>query len=77
MPDYAEQIALALSGDSSALGALYSETVATVYYSSLRITGTAFAARAVTVRTYRLAFSNLSRLTHPQVFPVWLDRLSV
>ena len=77
MLDYAEQIALALSGDPSALGALYSETVATVYYSSLRITGAAYPAHVVTVRTYLLAFSNLSRLAYPAAFPVWLERLSV
>ncbi len=77
MLDFEQQISLALAGDASALGALYSETVATVYYSSLRITGAAYPAHLVTVRTYRLAFANLSRLNHPQAFPVWLDRLSV
>ena len=77
MPDFEDLIAKALGGDGAAWRALYSETVATVYYSSLRITGTAYAAHQVTVRTYLLAFGNLARLTYPQVFPLWLDRLSV
>ena len=77
MPDYRELISRVLSGDGTALGALYSETVATVFYSSLKITGTSYAAHLVTVRSYLLAFGNLGRLSHPEVFPVWLDRLSV
>ena len=77
MPDHREQISRALSGDVTALGALYSETVATIFYSSLKITGTSYAAHLVTVRSYLLAFGNLGRLSHPEVFPVWLDRLSV
>ena len=77
MADYTDLIARALGGDGAALGALYSETVATVYYSSLKITGTGYAAHLVTVRTYLLAFANLGRLGYPEAFPVWLDRLSV
>ena len=77
MPDYAEQISLALSGDETAMAALFSDTVASVYYSSLKITGAAYPAHLVTVRTYLLAFRSLSRLAYPTAFPVWLERLSV
>lgn len=77
MLDYEQEISKALAGDVTALGALYSETVATVYYSSLKITGAPYSAHVVTVRTYLLAFRNLGRLAYPAAFPVWLDRLSV
>lgn len=77
MLDYEQQLSLALTGDEAALGALYSETVASVYYSALKITGQPYRAHLVTVRTYLLAFENLSRLAYPQAFPIWLDRLCV
>lgn len=77
MADYKKQIQMALSGNEAALWPLYTETVSRVYYSVLCITDGSVDASELTASAYRLAFENLRRLTYPETFPIWIDRISV
>lgn len=64
-------------GKASARLSLFSETVWRVSVTADNFTANPSEKKKLVASVYKFAFDNIHRLEYPEVFPVWLDRLSV
>jgi hypothetical protein len=76
MADYKQLIQMARAGSDAAKWAVFSNTVGRVFFIALKVTGDGKTAVRTSAEVYRLAFENLGRLTYPEAFPTWLDRIA-
>ncbi|MBP5167519.1 MAG: hypothetical protein ILP09_09710, partial [Oscillospiraceae bacterium] len=76
MADYKQLIQMAQAGSDAAKWAIFSNTVGRVFFAALKVTGDNGAAVRTSAEVYRLAFANLNKLTYPEAFPTWIDRIA-